>query len=206
MDGNNGCSPARRQRELTVDQLRAAVSTLESRNGSGFIDIEAEKDLAQVRHRALLLLEHRSRSRRELDRRLGDLGFPPGVVTDVLDDLERVGLIDDESFAVEWVRQRHRHRGKSREILDRELKEKGVAPDIRGRALGQIAESDERDMALTLARKKARTTVTEVPEARADRDRALRRILGVLARRGFPQGMSMGLARQALDERITELR
>ena len=194
----------RGERKATVDRLREAVHAVES-GDSGFIDIGVEKDRAAVRHRALLLLDHRSRSRRELDRRLRDLGFPAGLIADVLDDLERVGLIDDGTFAHEWVRQRHRRRGKSRDVLDRELRDKGVAPELRSRPLDQIAESDERAMALHLARKKARTTVTQVPRDRRDRDRALRRILGVLGRRGFPQGMSMELAREALDERISEI-
>ncbi|MBI9000660.1 recombination regulator RecX [Corynebacterium sp. CCM 9185] len=193
-----------RARQLTVDRLRDAVHAVESKDPV-FIDIEAEKDRTAVRHRALRLLDHRSRSRQELDRRLGDLEFPAGVVADVLDDLERVGLIDDETFAYEWVRQRHRRRGKSRDVLDRELRDKGVAPELRIRALDQIAEADERAMALHLARKKAQTTVACAPRERADRDRALRRILGVLGRRGFPQGMSMELAREALEERISEL-
>ena len=197
-DGDHG------DQRLIVDRLRTAVAAVESES-SGFIDIEAEKDRAKVRHRALLLLDHRSRSRHELDRRLRDLEFPAGVISDVLDDLERVGLLDDGAFAYEWVRQRHLRRGKSREVLDRELREKGVDAELRDRALGQIEESDERAVALQLARKKARTAVTRAPLDRAARDRALRRVLGVLARRGFPQGMSMELARLAIEERISEI-
>jgi hypothetical protein len=43
------------------------------------------------------------------------------------------------------------------------------------------------------------------PPDRRDYDRALRRIVGVAARRGFPQGRSLTAARQALDARIAEL-
>jgi regulatory protein len=47
--------------------------------------------------------------------------------------------------------------------------------------------------------------VKTVPADRRDYDRALRRIVGVAARRGFPQGRSLTAARQALDARIAEL-
>ena len=49
--------------------------------------------------RALGLLAVRPRSRRELERRLLQAGFEPEEVADVLERLERVGLIDDEAFA-----------------------------------------------------------------------------------------------------------
>ena len=37
------------------------------------------------------------------------------------------------------------------------------------------------------------------------RDKDLRRVVGVLARRGFNQGLSMAIAREALDARYSEL-
>ncbi|WP_370914292.1 MULTISPECIES: regulatory protein RecX [unclassified Corynebacterium] len=189
----------------TLDCLRELVAAVGA-DCPGAIDSEDEKARAQIRHRALLLLDHRSRSRHELTERLQQLDFSPGLVSDVLDDLQRTGLIDDRNFATEWVRQRHHRRGKSRALLENELRDKGVDAGIRVEALGQIAEADEQEMAMRLARKKARTTVPRIPEDRRARDKALRRILGVLARRGFPHEMSMEVADTALDERISELR
>lgn len=71
-------------------------------------------------------------------------------------------------------------------------------------ALAQIGPEDEEATARELTHKKARS-IREVPADRAERDKALRRIVGVLARRGFSSGMSLSLAREALDERIAEL-
>ena len=48
-------------------------------------------------------------------------------------------------------------------------------------------------------------TVKTVPADRGEYDKALRRIVGVAARRGFPEGRSLTAARAALDERISEL-
>ena len=88
-------------------------------------------------------------------------------------------------------------------MLDHELADKGIAPGIRAQALEQIDDDDEAALAETLARKKAKK-VKRV-EDRADYDKELRKIVGVLARRGFGQGMALGIARQAPDKRCDEL-
>lgn len=189
------------ERDARIDQLRQALADF--RPGSLF-DHEAEEAKAAVRKRALLFLDARARSRHELRGRLLDLEFEEAVVDDVLDDLAGVGLLDDAAFAHEWVRQRHARRGKSSRVLDRELQDKGVDSATRADALEQIDAADEEATARALAEKKARSVRT-VPADRAERDKALRRIVGVLARRGFAQGMSLRIARDALDERVAQL-
>lgn len=126
------------------------------------------------------------------------------MVEDVLDDLAHAGLINDAAFAAEWVRQRHKRRGKSRSVLDRELRDKGVSQADRDEALEQIDAADEEAMARALAEKKARS-LKSVPADRKERDKELRRIVGVLARRGFNEGMSLNIAISALEERCEEL-
>jgi len=189
------------ERDARIDQLRQALADF--RPGSLF-DHEAEEAKAAVRKRALLFLDARARSRHELRGRLLDLEFEEAVVDDVLDDLAGVGLLDDAAFAHEWVRQRHARRGKSSRVLDRELQDKGVDSATRADALEQIDAADEEATARALAEKKDRSVRT-VPADRAESDKALRRIVGVLARRGFAQGMSLRIARDALDERVAQL-
>ena len=189
------------ERDARIDQLRQALADFLP--GSLF-DHEAEEAKAAVRKRALLFLDARARSRHELRGRLLDLEFEEAVVDDVLDDLAGVGLLDDAAFAHEWVRQRHARRGKSSRVLDRELQDKGVDSATRADALEQIDAADEEATARALAEKKARSVRT-VPADRAESDKALRRIVGVLARRGFAQGMSLRIARDALDERVAQL-
>lgn len=193
-------------------KLQEALNAYAAGEGPGLIDHEHEKAAAKVRERSLRLLDQRSRSRHELRERLldprrvkeGEDGPDPDLVDDVLDSLTRSGLIDDEAFAREWVRQRFERRGKSSSVLRRELQNKGISAAERESALQQIDESDERELARELARKKARS-VKAVPADRAERDKELRRIVGVLARRGFPQSMALQIAREALDSRCEEL-
>lgn len=193
-------------------KLQEALDAYAAGEGPGLIDHEHEKAAAKVRERALRLLDQRSRSRHELRERLldprrvkeGEDGPDPELVDDVLDSLAQSGLIDDEAFAHEWVRQRFERRGKSTAVLRRELQDKGVSAAERESALEQIDEADERELARELARKKVRS-VKAVPFDRAERDKELRRIVGVLARRGFPQSMALQIAREALDSRCEEL-
>lgn len=189
------------EQEQKIEQLRRAMA--EYRPGTLF-DHDAEEAKSDVRKRALLLLDARARSRHELRSRLVDLEFDPVVIDDVLDDLAGVGLLNDADFAHEWVRQRHARRGKSTRVLDRELKDKGVDAATRADALEQIDPADEEATARALAEKKART-VRSAPADRAEHDKMLRRIVGVLARRGFNQSMSLRIAREALDERVAQL-
>ena len=187
-------------------QLRQALEAYESgAAGGGLFDREAEEAKAKVRSRALGLLDQRSRSRKELSDRLIKADFEPDLIEDVLDDLAHTGLVNDAAFAREWVRQRHKRRGKSRLALNRELREKGVSEADRAEALEQIDPADEEAMAHALAEKKA-GSIKSVPPDRKERDKALRRIVGVLARRGFNEGMSLQIAIAALDARCAELR
>ena len=110
----------------------------------------------------------------------------------------------DAAFAREWVRQRHARRGKSAWVLDRELQRKGVAQVDRAEALEQVTQESEQSIMEDLAAKKARSVKT-IPEDRAERDKVLRRIVGVLARRGFNEGASLRVAKAALEARCAEL-
>ncbi len=195
----------RERQQPDPERIRALQKALEEYSGQEpLIDETREKALSRIRERALLLLDSRSRSRQELRDRLVKAEFEPELVDEVLDSFQRNGLVDDLAFAREWVRQRFERRGKSAAMLDVELQRKGVGDADRAEALSVIEREDEREVARGLAVKKARQ-VKRVPEDRQQRDKELRRIVGVLARRGFNSGMSLQIAREALAERCAEL-
>ncbi|OFK68625.1 MULTISPECIES: recombination regulator RecX [unclassified Corynebacterium] len=188
-----------------LEKLRQALEAYEAGDAGGqLVDANAEAAKAPVRSRALGLLDQRARSRKELRDRLVAADFEPDVVEDVVDDLAGVGLVDDETFAKEWVRQRHARRGKSARALNVELKEKGVEAADRAAALEQITEESEEAVARRVAEKKART-LKSVPADRHERDKFLRRIVGTLARRGYRQELVMRISIEVLDARIAEL-
>ncbi|WP_295629525.1 regulatory protein RecX [uncultured Corynebacterium sp.] len=188
-----------------LEALREAMQRVAEEGGQPILDEDAEAVKAPIRSKALRLLDQRARSREELRGRLAENeDWSATAIAEVLDDLTNAKLLDDVHFAREWVRQRHNSRGKSRMVLDRELVEKGVAAHVRDEALDQISDADETALARALAEKKART-IRAVPEDRAGRDKDLRRVVGVLARRGFPQGIAMTIARTAIDDRYEAL-
>lgn len=183
-----------------VAQLKAA---LEHFQPGTLFDREEEQTLAPVRTRALRLLDQRARSKSELRSRLISAEFDPELVERVLDSLENSGLVNDAVFASEWVRQRSQRRGKSARALDMELLDKGVAEPVRQEALSQITAEDEEAAARAVAEKKARE-VKAAPSDRAEYDKHLRRIVGVMARRGYSSALSLRLGRDVLDARIAE--
>ncbi|MGP6172972.1 recombination regulator RecX [Corynebacterium sp. A21] len=206
VSGNPGGSShsSREVDPAKLEKLRLAMEAYAAGKGPVLFDHQAEEEKSKVRNRALGLLDHRARSRKELRDRLIAADFELTVIEDVLDDLQASNLIDDQNFAYEWVRQRHQRRGKSARALDRELSQKGIDQDTRNRALEQLDAADEAAMARQLAAKKARS-IKEIPADRVERDKQLRRVVGVLARRGFPDSMSLQISREVLDERHREL-
>ncbi|MFF0814094.1 recombination regulator RecX [Rhodococcus sp. NPDC003318] len=164
---------------------------------------------AQAKDLCLRLLTDRARSRAELSKKLTDKGFDADVVVAVLDRLAEVGLVDDAAFASQWVNSRHVWSGKGKRALAMELRTKGVAPDVAAVALDQIDAEDERERAAELVRRKLRSASLDFevdgPGGRSsERDRLVRRLVSMLARRGYPQGMAFDVVKTALAEAGTD--
>jgi regulatory protein len=124
----------------------------------------------------------------DLRRRL----VPDDVAQKVLDRFTEVGLINDRAFADEWVRSRHAQRGLSRRALAHELRNKGVADDLVAEAVENVDDDDERRAAEELVARR-------LPALRRfDSDVQMRRLVGMLARKGYPGGLAMNVVRTAL--------
>lgn len=186
----------------TIERLAQQIAAAD---GSSLYDAGREESKAPIRAKALRLLDQRMRSRKELVDRLSAVEeFPPAMIEEVVDDLAQSGLVNDELFASEWVRQRFANRGKSKTVLERELREKGIGSAQRAAALEQISHTAEENAARKLAAKKAATIKTVAADYKA-KQKDLRRVVGVLARRGFPAELSMEIAREELEEQYRRL-
>jgi len=141
----------------------------------------------QARTLCLRLLTVRARTRAELAGQLTKRGYPDDVSTRVLDRLADVGLVDDVDFAEQWVHSRRVNAGKGKRALAAELHTKGVDNDVITSVLSDINPDAERDRAEELVRKKLRRE--NLSDQAADA-RVTRRLVGMLARRGFSQGMA----------------
>lgn len=168
-------------------------------------DREFSAAVARAQDACVRLLAARERSRHELADRLARREFTAPVIDEVLARLERAGLVDDRRFAEQWVHFRHRDSGRARAVLARELRDKGVAAEIAEDALAQIDQDDEQARAAELVRPRMARAVTAPITDPRERDRILRRLLGVLARRGYPSSIANSVVRQAWATRMDEL-
>lgn len=147
----------------------------------------------QARNLCLRLLTARARTRAELAGRLEKRGYPDDVSARVLDRLADVGLIDDADFAEQWVRSRRVNAGKGKRALAAELRTKGVDNDVIDAALADIDAGAERDRAEQLVSDRLRR------ERITDDDTKLaRRLVGMLARRGYSQNLAFDVVKVAL--------
>ncbi|MEV1090079.1 recombination regulator RecX [Streptomyces microflavus] len=155
---------------------------------------EPRDPVEQARNICLRLLTGTPRTRKQLADALRKREVPDEAAEEVLSRFEDVGLIDDAAFAGAWVESRHHGRGLARRALVRELRTKGVAPSVIDDAVGQLDADQEEETARELVARKLRST------RGLDRDKRLRRLAGMLARKGYGEGMALRVVRQALEE------
>lgn len=142
----------------------------------------------------LRLLTGTPRTRKQLADALRKREIPDDAAEEVLSRFEEVGLINDSAFADAWVESRHHGRGLARRALARELRTKGVDSTLIDAAVAQLDSEQEETTARELVARKLRST------RGLDRDKRLRRLAGMLARKGYPEGMALRVVRQALEE------
>ncbi|SER95950.1 regulatory protein [Streptomyces sp. yr375] len=155
---------------------------------------EPSRDPAErARAICLRLLTGNPRTRKQLADALHKREIPDDVAQEVLSRFEEVGLINDSAFADAWVESRHHGRGLARRALAQELRTKGVDSALIDEAVAQLDSEQEEATARELVARKLRST------RGLDRDKRLRRLAGMLARKGYSEGMALRVVRQALE-------
>ncbi len=142
--------------------------------------------------RAVRLLARRPYSTAELRRYLGSKEIAPPVIDETLDQLGRLGYVDDQAFTRFWIEGRMRSKPRGLRALRYELRQKGIASGLIEAALAEI---DPGEAAYQAAQER-------LSRLRGQSRRDVRTALGAfLVRRGF----SYDVARDAVDRTITEL-
>ncbi|MEV0603939.1 recombination regulator RecX [Streptomyces sp. NPDC050315] len=152
----------------------------------------------QARAICLRLLTGNPRTKKQLADALQKRGIPDEAAEEVLSRFEEAGLINDAAFADAWVESRHHSRGLARRALARELRTKGVESSLIDEAVGQLDPEQEEQTARELVDRKLRST------RGLDRDKRLRRLAGMLARKGYPEGLALRVVRTALEAEAAE--
>ncbi len=144
--------------------------------------------------RAILLdqLTGRARSRQELADKLASRDVPAEIASRLLDRFEEVGLVDDAAFARGWVSGRQSAKGLARRALAQELRRKGVDDEVAREALDEVEPETEDAAARVLVRKRLRSL------SRVDDVTATRRLVGMLARKGYGAGVAFAVVREEL--------
>ncbi len=160
------------------------------RRSEAAADADPETIARQI---CLRLLSVAPRTQAELAAALRRRGVPENAATTVLARFAEVKLIDDELFAKAWVESRHFGRGLASRALGAELRQRGVASAEIETALSELSAEQEVATARELVERRLAATAGMPPLAR------MRRLTGVLARKGYSPGLAYRIVREALE-------
>ena len=149
-----------------------------------------EEAYEQAHAAALRLLSYRERTRSELRSRLARKGFDPATIDRVIVRLAEAGLQSDERFAETFALNAQSSRGLSTFAVQGELRRRGIDRALAAEAATERPEEEEA-RARQLAEHRASRLRGLPPEVRS------RRLLGYLARRGYPPELCRRLAAEA---------
>ncbi len=147
-----------------------------------------------ARQICLRLLTAAPRTRAQLADALRRRGVPGHAADAVLSRFAEVKLIDDALFASAWVESRHHGRGLAGRALAVELRHRGVAAENIQAAVGQLGPEQEVATARALVARRLAGTRGQPPPAR------VRRLAGLLARKGYPPALAYRVVREALEQ------
>jgi regulatory protein len=147
----------------------------------------------RARQECLRLLTLAPRTRAQLADALRRRGIPDEVADGVLERFTGAGLIDDAAFARAWVESRHYSRGLAGRALTAELKRRGVHDEEIREAVAGLGPDAEIAAARQLVAQKLPATRGQPAQAR------VRRLAGMLARKGYPPGLAFRVIREAME-------
>lgn len=191
----HGSQPGSSQRGNTTSQSESSVPSWKQKVRAARA---AEETDPYTRAKTIVYnqLAYSAKTRGQLRKKLQAEGFEAELIEPLLDKFEAAKLIDDAEYAQTFVAQKSRTKKLSRAALRRELAERGVRGEEAENALAQRTDEQERGDAAELVRKKLRPGMDL--SDRAEKDKVTRRLLGMLARRGYSSSVSMSVIREEL--------
>ncbi len=191
LDQDGAASKRRRTKsELKLNLIDATITKLPVAEEKSK-DIEAADAAKQV---LLRRLSNAPRTRKELAKDLKDKDISDEVANVALDRFEEVGLINDQALASNYVSSQHERKGLGKNALRQQLRAKGVSDDVAQEAISQISDDQEFQAAFALACKKIRSLQKD------DAKTQLRKIVGVLARKGYSSNLAFRVAKEVITD------
>ncbi|MBB6672839.1 regulatory protein RecX [Cohnella nanjingensis] len=157
-------------------------------------ELRKEEQKEEAYRAALGMLDFKARTKSELQKGLKRKGFSAEAIAGSLERLSKHGLLDDAAYAKRFAESRVSSQKKGRRLIRQELLQRGVGKQDVEEALEDLDADAERSSALTLARKRWPGI-----KGKTLRERQMK-LLGVLLRRGFPNGVAYEAVREAAAE------
>lgn len=145
-----------------------------------------QSEQGKAYERVVRYISIRPRSRWEIEQYLKRKGYDEALTRSLLVKTEKLGLVNDEDFAKQWVQWRINSGGRSKQRLRAELRQKKIDAAIIDEALSEIDESAETEQIKTLIERKTKQS----------RYRDRQKLMAYLARQGY----SYNLIKQAMEE------
>lgn len=171
--------------------------------GTALTEHDLEELSGPIARRAGLELSYRMLSRRdrtewEIRSALSGEGIENHeIVDDIVYTLDRQGYLDDRRMAAGYIHYMIEHRPAGPHLLRRKLRDVGVREDIIELEVdAAFARTGEREIAVKLTARRF--------DPRQERTRAVRRIHGLLSRRGFTSGVVNDICAMILRGEITD--
>ncbi|MGP1345230.1 MAG: regulatory protein RecX [Phycisphaerales bacterium] len=181
-----------------IESLALRVGTRWTEEADEALRAAIDRDAA--RRYAIASLSRRAAASGRLAGALARRGHDQRTIAHTIEDLQRLGLIDDHALAESLARSLLSRAPAGQRLIETKLIARGIpAPIARTTAASAASSRDTTGDALECARKKARS----LPQ-RLEPDAARRRIYAALARRGFPPDACAIATRQAMDEHLSE--
>jgi regulatory protein len=131
------------------------------------------------------------KTRKQLADLLVRRGVPDDAAVAVLDRFTEVGLIDDAALAAGLAGAEHQERGLARRAVAVKLRRRGLSDQVEA-AVATIDAAGERDRARQLVVRRQQALAGLPPDVQA------RRLVGLLARKGYPAGLAYTVVREVL--------
>ena len=148
--------------------------------------------------KAASLLSLRNRTVKEMEEALQKSAYDEQTIAFVIRHLLDAGYLNDEAFALHWIRHRQSSGLGSSRIL-RELLFKGIDKELAVRCLQQVREEDDTSQEAALDR-----TLDKILRGRnPDDPKERQRILAAMARRGFSIGDTLEALRRRKEDSPT---
>jgi regulatory protein len=153
--------------------------------------VPADPEQAAAAAAAFVLRSTRARPQTvaELRDKLAGRGYDEAAIDAAITRGLAVGALDDAAFARAWVGDRGVTRGYAAGRLRRELRTRGVPEPLIDDALAELDDRDDVAVVTELARARAQRMPARLPP-----ETVARRLIGFLARRGYPEGLARRVA------------